>query len=171
MGARVAIYAGAQGGQRWAYPRGPAGLHTYMVRIDASGRLSGIDQVLDQTFLVQLRIDQGRQSEVLGLLGPYWQSAYFERQKEWVWTWRFRNVWGHPAQLHVSFDGAGLVRRYEQIEEDRSRRRWDITSQRCAKSHCPCDCCACALGAMGGSPRLGVGSHPMTASRTQKPST
>lgn len=125
MGAPAAIYPDAQGGQRWAYPRGPAGLHTYMARIDASGRLSRIDQVLDQAFFAQLRIGQDRQSEVLALLGPYWQSAYFERQKELVWTWRFRNVWGNPAQLHVTFNEAGLVKRYEQIEEDRERRRWD----------------------------------------------
>ena len=129
MGAPAAIYPSAQsglGGQRWAYPRGPAGLHTYMARIDASGRLSGIDQVLDQAFFAQLRIGQDRQSEVQALLGPHWISAYFERRKELVWTWRFRNAWGNAAQLHVTFDEAGLVKRYEQIEEDRGRRRWDI---------------------------------------------
>jgi hypothetical protein len=125
MGAPAAIYADAQGGQRWAYPRGPAGLHSYMVRIDASARLAGIDQVLDQAFFAQLRIGQDREQDVLRLFGPYWRSEFFARQKELVWTWRFRNPWGNPAQFQVTFDEAGLVKRWAQVEEDRNRRLWD----------------------------------------------
>jgi hypothetical protein len=126
MGAPAAVYADGKGGESWAYPRGPAGLYTYMARIDAGGRLSGIDQVLDQGFFAQLRIGQDREQDVLRLFGPNWRSEPFPRQKEVVWTWRFRNPWGKPAQFQVTFDEAGLVKLWAQIEEDRSRTRWDV---------------------------------------------
>lgn len=126
MGAPAATYANAQGGERWAYPRGPAGLQTYMVRIDAGGRFAGIDQVLDQAFFAQLHIGQDRQPDVDRLFGPHWRTTDFPRQKEQVWSWRFRDVWGNRSQFHVTFDETGLVKRWQQIEEERGESRWEI---------------------------------------------
>jgi hypothetical protein len=126
MGEPAATYADAQGGQVWAYPRGPIGLETYMARISSQGSLTAIDQVLGESWFMRLRPGVDRQQDVLRMFGPYWLEARFERQKELVWTWRFRNHWGNPAQFHVTFDEAGLVKRWEQIEEDKNFRRWIV---------------------------------------------
>lgn len=47
MGAPNARHAQPGGGSRMEYARGPSGLHTYMVDLDAQGRVTGWEQVLD----------------------------------------------------------------------------------------------------------------------------
>ncbi|WP_235971137.1 hypothetical protein [Azohydromonas caseinilytica] len=48
MGAPTGRYANPDGGTRLEYARGPMGLHTYMVDLDASGRVTGWKQVMDE---------------------------------------------------------------------------------------------------------------------------
>lgn len=48
MGAPNARHAQPGGGSRLEYARGPSGLHTYMVDLDAQGRVTRWEQVLDE---------------------------------------------------------------------------------------------------------------------------
>ena len=126
MGEPAAIYADPAGGWVWAYPRGPVGLHTFMVSFDASGALARVEQVLDDRGFARLRAGADREADVLRLFGPPWQVTAFERSKERVLSWRFRDAWGSPAQFHVVLDQAGLVLRWMQVPEDTRSNRWDV---------------------------------------------
>ncbi len=123
MGEAAARYQDPTGGEVWAYPRGPRGLHSYMVRFDGQGRMRSIEQVLQESSFAMIRIGQDRGDDVLRRLGPYWLAADFPRQKERVWTWRFRNAMAQPAQVHVTFDESSVVKRVEQVAEDQEVRR------------------------------------------------
>ena len=100
------------GGRQLAYPRGPAGFQTYMVFIDAAGKLERNVNVMDMATFA--RVQSGMtQAEVLQLLGPsqpQW-SAYFKARDELVWEWRYCDVWSEPARFNVLFEGSsGKVR-------------------------------------------------------------
>src|ERR1700756_5583165 len=69
-----------------SYPRGPAGLHSFMVYVDSSGRLQRIENVMDPASFY--RIESGMTEEdVLRILGPSvpaW-TQYFAARRELVW--------------------------------------------------------------------------------------
>ncbi|MCX7147112.1 MAG: hypothetical protein NT042_13155 [Sulfuritalea sp.] len=100
------------GSRQLAYPRGPAGLDTFMVRLDANGKLQAIESVLDDRHLATIRPGMSK-DEVLRILGPSDANAtaYFEARDELVWDWRYRGMSNEPWRMMVLFDAAsGKVR-------------------------------------------------------------
>jgi hypothetical protein len=112
MGEPSLQWQDADGSRQLAYPRGPQGVHTWMLRIGADGRLQGIENVLEQRGFA--RIARGQTMEqVLRALGPPDPAgtAYFARRDELVWQWRYCEDFGELAHFHVLFDGTtGIVR-------------------------------------------------------------
>ncbi len=81
------------GGASWEYPFGPAGRYTYMVRMGADGRVTGVDQVLGwDTFG---RITAGMPvAEVEHLLGRPYSKVTYPLTGQTAWAWRFvETVW------------------------------------------------------------------------------
>lgn len=109
MGAPRNVNREADGGETWEYPRGPAGLQTYMVHLDKGGVLRGIEQVLSEESFARLEAGKHTPQDVLRLIGSPWRTVYFERRKEEAWDYRFRDAWGYPSGLHVIFNEAGIV--------------------------------------------------------------
>jgi hypothetical protein len=112
MGQPAMRWAEADGSIRLAYPRGPMGVHTYMVLIGSNGVLRQIENVMDpQAFA---RIQSGMsQDQVLRTLGPPEPSwtIYFKARDELVWEWRYCDEWNRLARFDVLFDGTtGIVR-------------------------------------------------------------
>src|SRR5213083_1985964 len=68
MGAPTGRYTLADGQQRLEYARGPYGRHTYMVDLDAQGRVAKVEQVLDARHFAQLAPGQSR-DDVLRTIG------------------------------------------------------------------------------------------------------
>lgn len=110
MGEPALRWSEADGGSLWAYPRGPAGYHTFMVRLDAKGSLSSIEEVLNERGFSRIRIGKSNKDEVLKLIGPPWRETYFGSRKELAWDYRFLDAWAFSSQFHVVFDDAGVVR-------------------------------------------------------------
>lgn len=127
MGAPAMQWKLAGGGQQLAYPRGPAGFHTYMVFIDAQGRLERIVNVLGQEYFA--RIQSGMtQAEVLQLLGPpepQW-TAYFAARNELVWEWRYCDSWNEAARFDVLFDGTTKIVRSTQTWTEGQKSEYPI---------------------------------------------
>lgn len=100
----------ADGAHRLAYPRGPMGVHTYMVLLGPDGKLRSIENVLDpQTFR---RIEPGMHKDrVLQMLGPAEPSwnAYFKARDELVWEWRYCDEWNKASRFDVLFDASRKV--------------------------------------------------------------
>ena len=98
-------YPLASGAQRLEYARGPAGRSTWMVDVDASGRVQSAVQVLDAAHFDQ--VQPGLPADaLLRLLG---RPAH--RQAEWqgrqTWSWRYEThdcLW-----FRVTLTAAGLV--------------------------------------------------------------
>jgi hypothetical protein len=112
MGQPAMRWQNADGSLQLAYPRGPMGLHTYMVTIAADGKLLQIENVLNEKSFARIQSGMTK-DEVLHILGPsypYW-TAYFERRDELVLEWRYCDAWSEPARFDVLFDNSkGTVR-------------------------------------------------------------
>jgi len=106
MGAPAMRWPRPDGGSQLAYPRGPAGFHTYMVFLDAAGRFERAVNVLDEPYFARIQAGMTDQ-EVLQVLGPpqpHW-TAYFAARDELVWEWRYCDSWNEAARFDVLFDG------------------------------------------------------------------
>ncbi len=126
MGPPAMRWRDADGSVQLAYPRGPAGLDTYMVRLGPDGRLHSIANVLDEQTFARIRAGMSR-DEVLRLIGPpdAGRSVYFDARDELAWEWRFREVYANPARFIVLFDAsAGRVRSTMILPEYYRERRF-----------------------------------------------
>lgn len=106
MGPPALEWTDAAGSRQLAYPRGPMGVHTYMLHIGPDGKLLRIGNVLEPATFASIKAGMSG-DEVLRILGPSIPSwtAYFERRDELVWGWRFCNDWNHLSRFFVLFDG------------------------------------------------------------------
>lgn len=115
------------GGRQLAYPRGPAGFQTYMVFIDAAGKLERNVNVMDMATFA--RVQSGMtQAEVLQLLGPsqpQW-SAYFKARDELVWEWRYCDSWNNAARFDVLFDATSKIVRTTQTWSENQKTEFPI---------------------------------------------
>ncbi len=97
------------GSRRLEYPRGPAGLKTYMVDIGPDGRLVAITQVLTAENFAKVRLGMS-QDEVRRLLGKPGQVAAYRLKKETVWSWKWlEGGVTQEAYFNVHFGPDGRV--------------------------------------------------------------
>jgi outer membrane protein assembly factor BamE (lipoprotein component of BamABCDE complex) len=103
MGQPVATYPMPGGGQRLEYSHMPAGLLTWMVDLDASGRLLRAQQVLDEQHFAA--IGPGlTEAEVRQLIGPPSERGHFWLPVEAdTWRYRFQTV-QRCVVFELSFD-------------------------------------------------------------------
>ena len=133
MGAPRMQWTDADGARRFAYPRGPMGVHTFMVLIGPDGKLRRIENVLTpQTFSdIQAGMSKEQVLRALGPPEPSW-TAYFKARDELVWEWRYCDPWGQLARFDVLFDGSSeLVRSTMTLTEAQT-------------GNCPRGGCGCA---------------------------
>lgn len=112
MGKPAMHWQDPDGSRQLAYPNGPAGLETFMVRLDSNGKLKYMENVLDAEHLAKVRAGMTKE-EVLRILGPSDANAtvYFEARDELVWEWRYLGIANEPWRMMVLFDGtSGKVR-------------------------------------------------------------
>ena len=97
------------GSKRFEYPRGPQGTTTYMVDIDARGKLVSVTQVLTAENFAKVRMGM-TEDEVRRLLGKPGEIAVYRLKPETVWSWKWAE--GGPsgdAFFNVHFDASGVV--------------------------------------------------------------
>jgi hypothetical protein len=89
------------GGTRLEFPRGPYGVHTWFVYLDASGRAVRSEQVLnEQNFL---KINPGMsQDEVRRTLGRPGEVEGLARSRGTVWSYRYDNPFCRWFQVEIS---------------------------------------------------------------------
>jgi hypothetical protein len=112
MGPPALRWTDPDGSQQLAYPRGPSGLHTIMVRIDPQGVMTSRENVLSPKHLAKVREGMS-QEDVLRTLGPSdpFGTVYFAARDELVWDWRWCDDYGEPSRFYVLFDASkGTVR-------------------------------------------------------------
>ena len=122
MGEPAMRWQKPDGGQVLAYPRGPAGVQTYMVRIDPRGYFASIENVLVPKHFARLR-EGMTEEDVLRVIGPPFPgwTQYFAARDELVWEWRWCDDFNEPARFNVFFDGkSGKVRTTASLTERQS---------------------------------------------------
>lgn len=99
MGEPTGRYPAADGGSKLEFARGPMGKHTYMVDVDAAGRVRGWEQVLTEARFdavaiaapqVDVRLQLGRPSETrTGWrgVGEVWSYRYESLFCRWFRVW------------------------------------------------------------------------------------
>ena len=105
MGSPTGRYPMPGGTQRLEFARGPFGRHTYMVDLDAQGRVSQVEQVLDARHFARVLPGQTR-DEVLRTIGRPGERVGMYRDGQ-IWSWRYANndcLW-----WQAQFDAQGIV--------------------------------------------------------------
>ncbi len=124
MGPPAMRWQDADGSEQLAYPRGPMGVHTYMVYLAPDKRLARIENALVSERFAQVRPGEHDQNAILRLFGPpnpVW-TVYYEARDELAWQWLICDDWNRLARFSVLFDGkSSLVRSTLQVPEWRGR--------------------------------------------------
>jgi hypothetical protein len=109
MGRPEMIWEERDGSQRLEYPRGPAGVETFVVEIDAQGRYRGMHNILTAENFAQVKPGMPR-DDVRRLLGKPTETAFFKLKKEEVWSWKHAAGQGRTEFFNAHFDDDGRVR-------------------------------------------------------------
>ncbi len=109
-GPPTARYALAAGGQRLEYATGPYGRSTWMLDLDAAGRLVGAGQVLTDSSLqaFQAKAPGMARDELLRTLGTPGNRRGGGRQGGEIWSWRYET--NECFWFRVSIGDDGRVR-------------------------------------------------------------
>jgi len=89
MGQPTGRYALPDNGKRLEYAKGPAGSDTYMVDLDAQGRVVKVAQVLDENYFDVINPGMKR-DDLLLFIGRPCERAGTGGGDE-LWTWRYAN--------------------------------------------------------------------------------
>ena len=103
MGPATGRHVAPGGAPRIEFARGPGGRHTFMVDLDAQGRVASVQQVLTERQFLQVR-DGLTRAQVLALIGRPVHTAGMIRGGQ-IWSWRWANndcLW-----FQVAFDAQG----------------------------------------------------------------
>lgn len=103
MGTPTGRYPLAGGAQRLEFARGPAGRVTWMVDLDAAGRVTQAEQVLDADHFARVQ-DGMPQDDLLRLLGrPAARQGEYMRRETWSWRYQTNDcLW---ARVTLGADG------------------------------------------------------------------
>ena len=128
MGKPAMRWQNPDGSVQLAYPRGPAGYHTFMVRIGPDGKLKSVDNVLEYKGFAQIRpgMSEAQVLQVLGPPYPAWTS-HFQARDERVWQWHYCDDWYNAAHFSVLFDATS-----------RTVRTAMSVSEQCGQANCVC---------------------------------
>jgi outer membrane protein assembly factor BamE (lipoprotein component of BamABCDE complex) len=92
MGPPTAVYTMPDGHQRLEYNKMPAGKQTFMVDLDAAGRMAHWENVLDEDHFAAIRPGMTR-ADVLRLIGPPTFSSQYRRPEPGItWNYRFLTI-------------------------------------------------------------------------------
>jgi hypothetical protein len=103
MGAPAATYTLPDGHERLEYSHMPDGLQTWMIDLDASGRVVRWEQVLDETHFGAIGAGL-TETEVLRMIGPPSMRGHYWRPVEaTTWSYRFQTA-QRCIVFQLSFD-------------------------------------------------------------------
>ncbi|MBW8759559.1 MAG: outer membrane protein assembly factor BamE [Burkholderiales bacterium] len=89
MGPPTATYTMPDGHERLEYNRMPFGRHTYMIDLDAAGRVAHWEDVLDERHFAAIQPGMTR-ADVLRLIGPpSFTSNYHRPEPGFTWNYGF----------------------------------------------------------------------------------
>ncbi len=105
MGPPTATYTMPDGHVRLEYSRLPAGRHTFMVDLDAAGRMAHWENVLDEAHFAAIRPGMTT-ADVLRMIGPPTFTAWYRLPTPGItWNYRFETI-QRCIVFQLAFDAA-----------------------------------------------------------------
>lgn len=106
-------------GERWVYPSGGLSQETWMVDLDATGRVTRVQQVLTMASFMRVRAGVDTEADVRRALGPPRMIQEFPRVKltAWLYAYKEDGIWN--SEMAVYFDPQGTVRKLENGPDPR----------------------------------------------------
>lgn len=116
MGKHAYEWQEPDGAVTWEFPRGPAGVVTYMIVIGKDGKLREIRQVLTDANFAKLQPGMTPDA-VRRIVGRPAETMKFANLGEDVWSWKYEPATGEQWMYHVHFALAdGRVKRTSRTQ-------------------------------------------------------
>ena len=116
FGPPTASHALDGGGETLVYPGGRLGIATWMVSLDADGKVSRVEQVRSEEGFARVQLGMDF-AQVERLLGPPSRVTPAGLNPGTAWEFRYRDQWLHYARYNIIFDPDGRVRDAYPIRE------------------------------------------------------
>lgn len=119
FGAPAARHRLANGTERLEYPEGGLQQQTWMIDVDASGRVTSARQVMTEETFGELRVGINDRDDVLRTLGRPWRIEHYRASglTAWLYPYREANVWNSVMAVH--FNAAGRIERMQSGPDPR----------------------------------------------------
>jgi len=105
MGPPTGVHTMPDGHERLEYNHMPAGRHTFMIDLDAAGRVRSWEQVLDERHFATIQPGMAPE-QVRSLLGPPTMTSEFARPRPGIlWMYRWETI-ERCVVFEVAFDRA-----------------------------------------------------------------
>jgi hypothetical protein len=105
--------------RRLAYPGGGLDQQTWMVDVDANGRVLAVKQVISMEHFAQINVDKDDTTTIRREFGPPWRIQPYALSGLTAWQYPYleSNWWNLMMSVH--FDAAGIVRKTENGNDPR----------------------------------------------------
>jgi hypothetical protein len=110
LGAPIDVYQEPGAGRVFAYPKGPYGQVTYMVKFGPDNRVQTYEQVLTSEKFALIKVDRTTRDEVLRTFGRPAERSRVAMHDYEVWSYRYKENGVWDSLMHVHFDHEGVVR-------------------------------------------------------------
>lgn len=119
FGAPAARHRLPDGAERLEYPQGGLQQQTWMVDIDAGGRVTAVRQVMTLEAFGQLRVGVDREEDVLRAFGRPWRIEHYRASGLTAWLYPYREAETWNSMMAVHFDAAGRIERVQNGPDPR----------------------------------------------------
>ncbi|WP_425606001.1 hypothetical protein [Paraburkholderia sejongensis] len=102
------------GGKRLMWPTQPMGTTTTAVDIDASGRTTRVQQVLQENEFYRAEVNKWTRDDVLVAFGRPFETSYFKRMEREVWSYRYMESNIYHMIFNFYFDPQGVLRQTQK---------------------------------------------------------
>ncbi|MEP6609631.1 MAG: hypothetical protein ABJA83_13255 [Burkholderiaceae bacterium] len=113
LGRPTGNYSLSGGGTRLQYSNQPFDQSVWNADFDAQGRLTRVEQVMNDQAFARVRAGKDTRDDVLREFGAPADSFFYRLQNETAWMYRYFTYGGFKAAMFIYFDPAGAVKRTE----------------------------------------------------------
>jgi hypothetical protein len=107
------------GARRLEYNRGEFMQLSWMIDVDAHGRVKQVDQVRDEAHFARLQPGIDDQTSTRRTLGTPWKVEYYPPSKLTAWLYPYKEAGVYNSVMAIMFDPGGVFRRAESGPDPR----------------------------------------------------
>lgn len=105
--------------RRLAYPLGRLYQQTWLVDVDADGRVLRVTEAISAEHFAQIRVGQDDTTTIRREFGPPWMARTYALSGLTAWIYPYLESGWWNSAMSVYFDRSGIVRRVESGPDER----------------------------------------------------